>query len=457
MTRMQALWQVLLGVVGKVLVGVSWFITRVFGVFEWHPPAWAAWIGQSIAEFWRQTARFVAEDRKRAGAALLALVALIGGYAWYRSRPKPHYVEFSVTAPALTEYDEKGIKTISPLDIQFNESAAPLKQVEKKVATGVSLTPSFAGTWFWVSDKELRFTPKSDWPVDATFTVHFDKKGFFAGGVLLEDYTADFKSQPFSAKLVSSQFYQDPRDPNLKKLVANVSFSHPVDTDQFEKRVSLAVAKDAEYLGLKPDSRHYTVVYDKFKLAAYIHSAALGMPRDDTPMTVHIDRGIRAARGGNETKERLESVVTIPGRSSLRFSGAQMTLVDNARYEPEQLLLLTSSSPVAEKDLRGKVTLWMLPVRHPQQKPEDKEPHQWDDYRQVGNDILAKSQRLNITYVPSDALGDINHGFKFLAPVGRYLYVTVPENIQGIGGYISGKPYAATILVQPYKQALTFL
>ena len=64
-------------------------------------------------------------------------------------------------------------------------------------------------------------------------TVHFDKKGFFAGGVLLEDYTADFKSQPFSAKLVSSQFYQDPRDPNLKKLVAGLSFSHPVDTDQF--------------------------------------------------------------------------------------------------------------------------------------------------------------------------------------------------------------------------------
>ena len=65
--------------------------------------------------------------------------------------------------------------------------------------------------------------------------------------------------------------------------------------------MSLTVAKDAEYLGLTPDSRHFTVVYDKFKLAAHIHSSALAMPRDDTPMTVRIDKGVRAARGGNDT------------------------------------------------------------------------------------------------------------------------------------------------------------
>ncbi len=47
------------------------------------------------------------------------------------------------------------------------------------------------------------------------------------------------------------------------------------------------------------------MIYDKFKLAAHIHSAALAMPRDDTPMTVRIDKGVRAARGGNDTNDRL--------------------------------------------------------------------------------------------------------------------------------------------------------
>ena len=457
MTRMQAGWEMLLKLVGRALVGISWFITHIFGIFSWQPPAWVASVGPLLAEPWRQAGRYLKADPKRAGILALSLTAVLGGWIWYLERPKPHYVEYTITAPALTEYGDKGISAISPVTIDFSESAAPLQQVQKRVTSGVTLSPAFSGAWVWVNDKQLQFTPKGDWPVDATFRVRFARKGLFARTVLLEDYSTDFKSQPFSAKLVQAEFYQDPRDPNLKKLVATVSFSHPVDTEQFEKHVSLEVAKDAAYLGLKPDSRNFTLVYDKFKLAAHIHSAALAMPRDDTPMTVRIDKGVRAARGGNETRERLESVVTIPGRASLRFSGAQMTLINNARYEPEQVLLLTSSSPVAQKELEGKVSLYLLPVRHPKQAKEDKDPHRWDDQSQVGSDILAKSQRLNLTYVPSDAPGDTNHGFKFLAPPGRYLYVMAPDGVQGIGGYISGKPYAATLVVEPYKQALTFL
>ena len=44
-----------------------------------------------------------------------------------------------------------------------------------------------------------------------------------------------------------------------------------------------------------------------------------------------------------------------------------MTVVDNARYEPEQILLLKSSSPVAERAFAGKVSVRLLPVRHPRQ------------------------------------------------------------------------------------------
>ena len=80
-----------------------------------------------------------------------------------------------------------------------------------------------------------------------------------------------------------------------------------MDTAQFEQHVSLDPAKDADFLGLTPDSKHFTVVYDKFKLFAYIHSAALGMPRDDTSITVAIDKGIRAARGGNQTGRKTRS------------------------------------------------------------------------------------------------------------------------------------------------------
>ena len=104
----------------------------------------------------------------------------VRGSAWYLTRPKPHYVTYAVTAPGLTEYNDSGIASIKPLTIAFSESAAPLKQIKTAVTSGIDLSPAMAGTWFWTSDKELRFTPKSDWPVDGAFTVQLAANGLLA-------------------------------------------------------------------------------------------------------------------------------------------------------------------------------------------------------------------------------------------------------------------------------------
>jgi uncharacterized protein YfaS (alpha-2-macroglobulin family) len=437
----------------SVLLFVINLFGKIFGNVQWQAPAWISWIGLQLSE----ARRYLTANRKRPAIAALVLLAAVGGITWNHLRPRPHYILYSVTAPQLTEYNENGIPTIHPLTVDFEEAAAPLANLDKRLTSGIEISPAFAGTWTWLNDKRLQFAPSSDWPVDASFTVKIHRKGFLARTVVLESYSFKFKTQPFSAQITDSKFYQDPQNPTEKNLVATVSFSHPVDTTQFEQYVSLIPAKDADFLGLTPDSKHFTVVYDKLKLFAYIHSAALEMPRDDTTITLKIEKGVRAARGGNETDEKLEAIVTIPGRTSLRFDDAQMTLVDNARYEPEQILLITRSSPVAERAFAGKVLAYLLPVHHPNQPKEEKAPYDWSAEGEVGSDILAKSQSLPLTYVASDDGSATTHGFKFNAPVGRYVFLWVKDGVQGTGGYISGKPFTATILVTPYRQALTFL
>ena len=443
----------LLRAVRTVGSGIAALLARLFGRWHWEAPAWFTRTSALGARSWR----YLAANPARAAILAVVLISTVGAYVWYASRPKPHYVTFTTSGPELTTYNEHGIASIKPITVAFSESAAPLKQVKTALTAGIDLSPAIGGTWFWTSDKELQFTPKDDWPVDGAFTVKLSKEDLLARQVRLDQYSFTFRSQPFSAQITESQFYQDPRDPNLKKIVATVTFSHTVDTGRFESRVSLAVAKDAEYLGLTPDSRHFTVAYDKFKRAAYIHSSALAMPRDDTPMTVGIDKGVRAARGGNDTPARLEAVITIPGRTSLAFSNARMAVVDNARYEPEQILLLTSSSPVGERAFDGKVSAQVLPVRHPRQPKENLRPYEWVDTGEIGADILANCETVSVNYVPSDEGGDTSHGFKFNAPVGRYLYVMVKDAVQGTGGYLSAKPFVATVKVGPYPQALTFL
>lgn len=424
----------------------------LFGEFSWQAPAWIRSFHATAA----QAGKYILDDSRRIAAVLLALGSLAAGLYWYKHRPIPHYVTYELTAPALTEYDSAGNPYIHPLSVQFSASAARIEDVGKAATAAIKLSPALAGTWTWQGDRVLRFKPNSDWPIDTAFTVRLPQDKLLAKGVELESDSFDFRTKPFEAKLTESSFYQDPRDPNLKKLVATVSFTHPVDVERFERQIAINVAKDAEYLGLKPDSRRFTVTYDKLRLNSYVHSVALAMPRDDTPMTLTIGRAIRAERGGNELANRLETTVTIPGRGSLKIYGAQMTLVDNAKFEPEQVLMLTSSSPVLERALAGKVTLYLLPVRHPKQDPADKEPYSWNDASRIGQEILAKSTKLKTTYL-SDGSQDLRHGFKFQAPVGRYLYVEVKEGVEGVGGYFAAKPYIDTTIIAPYKQSLSFL
>jgi uncharacterized protein YfaS (alpha-2-macroglobulin family) len=426
---------------------------NLFGRWQWDAPPWLRAAGTQTA----RGGRYLRAHPPMAGALAIVLLGLGGVAYWYATRPTPHRVTFTVVPPGLTEYNDNGISSIKPLVITFSETAAPLRLVKTAVTTGVDLSPALAGTWFWASDRELRFTPKEDWPVDESFRVRFSSRGMVAPEVLLEEYQLRFNSQPFAVRISDSRFYQDPVDPNLKKLVATATFSHPVDPASFEGAVTLHTARDAGYLGLTPDSRHFTVAYDKFRLNAFVHSSPLAMPRDDTPMTLRIEKGVRAARGGNDSTARLEAVVTVPGRSSLRFSNARMAVVDNAKHEPEQILFVASSSPVTERALTGKIQVRLLPVRHARQAAEDRRPYNWRNDPGIGEDILAKSANVPVEYVPADEGGDSSHGFRFRAPVGRYVHVLVQQDVQGTGGYVSGKPYAEAVKVDPYPRALKFL
>src|SRR3954463_7203178 len=107
--------------------------TNIFGEWKWQPPSWLVWVARHVAH----AARFLFANPRRIAALLLLLAASVSGLIWYRNRPVPHYVAVTVTAPGLTEYGEKGISSIKPLVVVFDESAAPLLSVDKAVAKGI--------------------------------------------------------------------------------------------------------------------------------------------------------------------------------------------------------------------------------------------------------------------------------------------------------------------------------
>src|SRR5437870_13840300 len=109
-------------------------------------------------------------------------------------------------------------------------------------------------------------------------------------------------------------------------------------------------------------------------------------------MRVTVDAGVRSSRGGPGTDQPLEQRVQVPGLFSLAVQNAQLTLVRNERYEPEQVLVLSTSADVGEKDMQQSVTAWILPVHNPS-TPQDQRvrPYVWDRPEIIGPEFLDAS------------------------------------------------------------------
>ena len=231
-----------------IILGVlrlaRWLLTALIG--SWQPPLWLRklWQGLCAGGRWLRAH----PGKTASGLAVLALLGGAGAYAWhwYQNLPVPHTVAYSVHTPELTGYQHEPI-SIDTLRVDFHESAAPLEAIGKEVHLGVALQPAVKGAWHWANDRSLVFTPAGDWPIDQGYQVTLEQEGLLADGVLLDQYQFDLRTEPFTASVAGRELYQDPVVPSLKKLVATINFSHPVNEESFRQRVSVSLDRGLEY------------------------------------------------------------------------------------------------------------------------------------------------------------------------------------------------------------------
>ena len=425
-------------------------LRTLVGEVDWQAPPWLGWLRRNL----RRVALV-------AGVVALTTLAAFAGWRWYQSLPKPLATQFSVEAPALTCYSCTPPGKPNPLLVRFSQSAAPLSLTGKDLDPAkelVQLKPDIKGVWHWDDDRTLRFQPAQDWPVGAQLRVSFARHDFVPGHVRLEEYGFQFQSPAFLARVTDTQFHQDPVVANDKKVVVTVTFSHPVDPEQFEKRVNLRLfEKVTDKSEEDRGPTQFTVVYDKLRLNAYIHSALLAVQNKPSRLRVRVEPGVRAVRGGNEIDTRLESSVDVPGLYSLQASDMQMSVATNERDEPNQVLIITLNHSVLERDMPQSVHAWRLPATHPDPKIQaefkqhGRGPFRWSE-QTVTQDILATAAALPLTQIPGELEHYETHSFRHEAEPGEYIYVKVDKGLKSFGGYVLGQSVERIFRVPNYPR-----
>ncbi len=428
----------------------------VVGRVSWQAPGWMLAGERAGLAGWGVVRR----NPGRVALVLGAIAVLAGGgwlaYTLEKERPKPPQpvaVTLQVSAPALTDYEAEPV-TVHTLDLNFSQSVAPLALVGKEAGSGVSLKPALAGSWTWVNDRLLRFTPSGDWPVGESFTGRFDKAVLFAPQVRVADDGFEFATASFTVTAAGSEYYQDPQDAGLKKGIANLRFSHPVDVAEFEKHIEVYLLGPKNTKALQK----FVVNYDKTKLNAWVHTAPLAaLPKDSTTLEYRIGKGVTAAAGGKPSDSEVSTNVGVPGLYSLGISGVEPTLVDNSQFEPEQVLLVNFSHAVGEKPASGAIKAWLLPLANPY-APEGQREQVWSwSDGAIDERVLKSAEPLALEPIAAELDFSEQQSFKFRADPGRYIYVRVGKGLSAFGGYLLADNVNNVVQVPEYPRILRFM
>jgi hypothetical protein len=389
----------------------------------------------------------------------LGAVLILGAVLSYERLRGPQPIKLSVSgdAPGATKLED-GARP-DTLHVDFSGSAARLDQIGKPPGRGVELWPSLKGHWLWESDRRLSFTPSEDWGVGQDYRVRLDPK-LFPAHVKLEGYEYRFKSAPFSAQLVNTQFYIDPKDPRLKQIVATVKFSHIVDTQSLEKRVSIIFEQTGRgtfFGSAKPLS--FTVSYNKFMGEAYIRSENIAIPPDDARAQLSIGAGVHAARGGGAFMNVLGESVRVPGMYEFfHVNEVKTAIAHNERYEPEQVLILETAAGVQDAEMAKGLSVWVLPKDKPATEHEKMVPDfGWYAADQIGREILALSTTVAMEPIPAELEYSTVHTFRFKAPPGRHLFIKVEKGLQAYGGYVLAKTFEGVAPVPAFPKELKIM
>lgn len=459
--RIVRLWHFVTPLIAKAL--------RVaLGEMNWQPPRWLRWLGDRITRLFKVSVAHVRQHQRQtaivSGATLLIIVAGVAGWLWYRAQPKPVEVGFTVTNPAITCYDCEPPGKPNPLRVQFNDSVAPLEttgHVLDMKKSPLKIDPEIAGEWRWENDRTLVFQPKVDWGVGQHYDVSIAHRGVVASHIRLDKYAFGFDSAPFAATISNTEFYQDPEVAANKKVVVSVHFTHAVDPERFEKRINIKMFnRETDTREVEVPAPHYSVVYDKNRLNAFIHSDKLDVPPKEGRLAIDIDSGLQAARGGNKTEEPLHSSVIVPGLNSLKINSIQLGIARDERNEPLQVLTITASHSVTEHDMPEKVKAWLLPEQNPDPKLQARYGGRGRFYWNESNvtpAVLAASTPLDLQHDPGELDHYETHGFRYHASPGQYIYVRVEQGLKSFGGYILGNTVERILTVPEFPRELQLL
>lgn len=383
---------------------------------------------------------------------------LIAGYIgfsiWKAYQPQPITIEYRILPPASKDFSSDDIE---PLHISFFGSAARPEDLEHVIEHEIIIEPEIAGVWTWSDDTQLTFSPEEDWAVGTVYKFKMPKQ-LFPDDIEV-DYDFKFSTEDFSARITNSEFYIDPTDGSIKRVLATISCNYPIDPESLEGKVQIRPDIRADSGRLELKDYDFTISYDEFKLNAYIVSESIGVPSQNVDMHIKIDRGLESSIGGGTFNRQLNNYVTIPGADDFaKVYNITHQLVKTPDQKYDQVFTIETSGDVAIDELLNNIEIYMLPVDRPELPGiEANEDHNWNRVDEMVPEVLELSSIVEIESIPNELDYSSVNSFRFSVDPERYIYIKLSAGTKFYGDYYLSNDFEKIIDVKDYPKEIEML
>lgn len=387
------------------------------------------------------------------GGAVIVIAATMAAWLFFATPAKDATeLKIQTNQPAPTQFTDdnsmlftasdnipdvnnnRDLTEIQPLIVSYEWLSGPyqgafkMNLTDKDLARAVKISPFVRGQWHMRGNSALVFTPESDWPSDKKFTVKISDD-IFSPDIAPDSRHVSFTTPEITAQTDSFALYSDPQAKKSVIGIAVISFSYPIDTRDFNDKISLK---------LDDEKLDFTVKFDRFRRTAFIISAPVAIT--DTPQVMRLKLNRVSPMAGDGATKKLTAHATVESADNIfKISDITTDVADDNNGNAQQLILINTTAAAANaKKFAQNVNAYLLPRFKNADEDETSPSHNWAA-DEITSDVLAQSQKLKLTpmdFATPNGVYQYAFSYDVSEKNDRYIYVSVGAGAESAGGFV---------------------
>lgn len=370
--------------------------------------------------------------------AVLLWSGISGNYQLFAKKRIEAYIEHAVVSEDTLVIDDK--LHSRPLTISFSQPVAAAGKIDKTLNDKIKISPAISGIWRFTNASMLQFTPEKNWLAGVKYQVRLPKS-LFSPHIKLKKTSFSFLAPTFSGEVISSEFYEDPRDFSNKAAIASFRFNYPLDTKDLKEKISVQSVNGTKH--------GFSYRLSDADTVLHVMSEPLKIKKEADFVQISV-QGAGNITNKKTIEKKISTTIHIPdGKSYFKVNSVTSRIIYNEHNEgnPEQVFFVNFSAAVKPEMLAKHLELYYVDL------PCYNFPEALNQARNIIWSVRG-AKKLAFTEI-SEEKQLKNHSFKYnLDRQDGCLVVKIGKKLQSVEGFELGASVIETTDFTPYpKQA----